>query len=270
LATLILYQSHRANQATAELRKVVPRLAQADVRKSSFLAELAHEVRGPLSAMKLATGLLSRSALDARQVRAIATLERQVEQMARLTGDLMDASQIQAGKVQLQRVRVRAAAVLTQAIEAVRSTTDARGQEIAVEGAGELWLDVDPTRTVQIVSNLLHNASKFSPEGSRILVRLALQDSLVCIRVSDAGVGIPADKLEWVFDTYAQMKPGGSGLGLGLSLVRRLVELHGGRIQAFSDGPGQGSTFAAWLPAADGESPQPASLAGAEASAASV
>jgi signal transduction histidine kinase len=227
-------------------------------------------VRGPLSAMKLATHVLGRSATDAVQVRAIGTLERQIEQIARLTGDLMDASQIQAGKVQLQRVRVRAAAVLTQAIEAVRSTTDARAQEVAVEGAGDLWFDVDPARTVQILSNLLHNASKFSPEGSRIVVRLALQDPLVCIRVSDAGVGIPADKLEWVFDSYAQMKPGGSGLGLGLSLVRRLVELHGGRIQAFSDGPGQGTTFAAWLPAAGAESPQPAALASAEASAAGV
>ena len=248
LAALILYLAHRANRATSELRYLVQRLSQADARKSDFLAVLAHEVRGPLSAMRLASRVLMKTAVDPAQVRATETLERQIDQVARLTEDLMDASQIQAGKVQLHQVDVPAQAVLAQAMEAVRASTDARSQEIVVERAGDPWLHVDPARMVQILSNLLQNASKFSPNNARILVQLAPQGSLVTFRIKDAGVGIPPEKLEWVFDTYTQMEPHGDGLGLGLSLVRRLVELHGGKIRAHSRGAGEGSTFEVSMP----------------------
>lgn len=249
LAVVILYQGHRANRATRELKVLVRRLAESDARKSDFLGVLAHEIRNPLSALGLAAELLGSDLDAAARQRALETARRQVNQMSRLTHDLMDAAAIQNGKVALDCAVIPIRTVLEQSVEAVRQLAQQRKLGMDIDAPAELCVEADRARIVQVFSNLLHNACKFSPEGARIRVEAVADDGHVCVKVVDQGIGIPADKLEWVFDTYAQMTPGGGGLGLGLSLVRRLVQLHGGTIRALSRGTGEGATFEVCLPA---------------------
>lgn len=249
LAVVILYQGHRANRATRELKVLVRRLAESDARKSEFLGVLAHEIRNPLSALSLTTELLGSDVDASSRQRALESARRQVNQMSRLTHDLLDAAAIQNGKVALECAVIPIRAVLEQSVEAVRQLADQRKLDVSIRAPGELFVEADRARIVQVFSNLLHNACKFSPEGGTIRIEAAADGGNVCVKVVDQGIGIPADKLEWVFDTYAQMTPGGGGLGLGLSLVRRLVQLHGGTIRALSRGTGEGATFEVCLPA---------------------
>lgn len=254
LAALILSQGHRAGAATRQLRSLVQRLSESDARKSDFLAMLAHEIRNPISAARNALQILRLPVDEPTRTRALDVLDRQLAQLGSLTDDLMDASQIQSGKLVLQPVDMPLADLLAQSVDSVRASTEARRQQVDVQAAGDLHVRADRVRLVQVFSNLLHNASKFSPPGSTIVVQARREGAQVCIRVSDPGIGIAPEKLEWVFDTYAQIRAGG-GLGLGLSLVRRLVELHGGRVLADSRGLGRGTTFSVWLPADGGPAP---------------
>jgi signal transduction histidine kinase/CheY-like chemotaxis protein len=235
------------------------RLRDADQRKDEFLAMLAHELRNPLAPIR--TGLeLIRLAGDApgmmEQVRPM--MERQVGHMVRLIDDLMDVSRITSGKIQLQRKLTALEDLVCGAVEANRVGIEAAGARLTVQLTDprtELW--VDPTRFVQVLSNLLHNAAKFTDAGGQIMVRGAVvEDALrgneLVLSVSDTGIGISSEMLPRVFDLFSQGDRSAHrpqpGLGIGLALARRIVEMHGGRIEARSAGPECGSEFTIYLP----------------------
>jgi two-component system CheB/CheR fusion protein len=223
-------------------------MADADQQKTNFLAVLAHELRNPLSALRMAADLLRRSPLGDRECRAVESIGRQLSQVDRLVKDLSDASLINQGKVVLERTDQKLAALVGAAVESVQECLRARQQQAEVNVPPDIVVHVDASRIVQVLTNLLHNASKFSPAGGVIRITAQGDAVQVAMKVEDAGAGIPHDRLEWIFDSYAQLNPAGGGLGLGLSLVRKLVVLHGGQVRALSRGPGQGSTFELTLP----------------------
>lgn len=263
-AAVLLYATHIAVESLRAFRALVRRLDQADRAKSELLAVIAHELRNPVSAIDLSAKCLrvagDRQALE----RALGVIERQSRYMARLVDDLTDASRVEAGKVRLDIGEHAVHVLLSNARELVEASLQKRRQVLEIRASEGLRVRVDGARIVQVIANLLHNASKYSAEGSSIWLDARSEDSQVCIKVIDHGQGIPREQIESVFDTYAQLNPGSDGLGLGLSLVRKLVRLHGGTIRALSRGPGEGSVFEIWLPAAP---PPAASLASGAATA---
>ena len=248
---VVLYISHRATRSREAAKHLIARLETADAQKSELLATLAHEMRSPLSAIRSAIQILAMEKAPAEvQRRAAATVARQTEYMNRLTEDLMDAARIQQGKIELKLERAAIADLVAAALEAVETTLRMRNQRCEVAVAGDVpELMVDPARMYQVLTNLLFNAARYSPESSVIRVEAKRVAKGVCISVTDSGAGIPPSKLDWVFDTFSQVKEGGQGLGLGLSLVRRLVQLHGGSVSALSREEGEGTRFEILLPA---------------------
>lgn len=221
----------------------------ADRRKTEFLAVLAHELRGPLAAARAAVEVLGRTAPSP----PAAVLDRQLRHLARLVDDLLDLARITRGKIRVTRTRVALRAVLDHAVETSRPLFDARRHRLAVRCPDRpVELDADPDRLAQVVANLLTNAAKYTPEGGDVELVAECDADAVTVRVRDTGVGIPADQLAAVFEPFAQLdrSVGHSlgGLGVGLALVRRLVELHGGTVEARSGGPGAGSEFVVRLP----------------------
>jgi signal transduction histidine kinase/ActR/RegA family two-component response regulator len=233
-------------------------LREADRRKSEFLATLAHELRNPLAPIRNALELLRLGAdkpglLD--KVRA--TMERQVGHMVHLINDLLDIARISSGKVVLQVERVDLQSVAASAVETSLPLIEAAGHELALDLPAEpVWLDVDAVRLSQVLSNLLSNAAKYTPRNGRITVSAHTGGGMAVIRVADTGIGIAPEALGGVFEMFAQAPQSiaisKGGLGIGLSLVRHLVSLHGGSVTAASPGPGQGSTFTIRLPLAAG------------------
>ncbi len=227
----------------------VSALREHDQRKDEFLATLAHELRNPLAPIRTGLDLIAMSDDRAVAARAVPMMKRQVEHLVRMVDDLLDVSRISLGKVALVVNRTELHTIIDGAIETVRGQIDAAGHELTVELAGgSLPLDVDPTRIAQVFANLLSNAAKYTPRGGRIrIVAEREPNSWLCVRVSDTGVGMPVDQLSLVFEMFAQLGQSidraNPGLGIGLTLARRLVEMHGGTISAASPGPGQGSTF---------------------------
>jgi CheY-like chemotaxis protein/two-component sensor histidine kinase len=182
-------------------------------------------------------------------------IERQVAHMVRLIDELLDVSRITTGKLRLHRERVELAAVLAQAMEASRPLAECAGKALSMELPPDpIALDADPVRLVQVVSNLLNNACKFTDQGGRIHLGAGRIGDEAFIEVEDTGIGIAPELLPHIFDMFSQVQTGGArsqdGLGIGLSLARALVEMHDGRIEARSAGPGKGSTFTVWLPLA--------------------
>ncbi|MFB1485935.1 MULTISPECIES: ATP-binding protein [unclassified Thiocapsa] len=237
----------QAAQAAHELR-------ESDRRKDAFLAVLAHELRNPLAPISNALEILrlkdvaAPAALEAREL-----MDRQLAHLVRLVDDLLEVSRITHGKIELRREPIALASVIDSAVETVRPLIDAAGQCLVINLPAEaLWLEGDPTRLSQIFGNLLNNAAKYSEAGQEIRVEARAVDGGVLISVQDNGVGIPAELLPRVFDMFARghLTPsiGPSGLGIGLSLVQKLVELHGGHVEAFSAGPGRGSELMVFLP----------------------
>ncbi|MBX9579519.1 MAG: PAS domain-containing protein, partial [Gemmataceae bacterium] len=223
-------------------------------RKDEFLAVLAHELRNPLAPIKNALQILALKApgTDLGWVRSV--LDRQVGQLARLVDDLLDVSRVSRGKVRLAVERVAVADVIDRAVETSRPGIDAAGHRLTVRPPDRpAWVDADPTRLAQVVSNLLNNAAKYTPPGGSIELAAVPAGDAVELRVSDTGIGIPREKLAEVFEPFAQVDTAldrsQGGLGIGLTLARRLVELHGGTVTAQSDGPGRGSVFTVRLPA---------------------
>jgi signal transduction histidine kinase len=217
---------------------------------------LAHELRNPLAAVQTAVSLLhARGPSEPLLVRSRDVIARQAAQMARLLEDLLDVSRLSRGELTLKRTLVPLEDVIDAAVETSRPSIDQRGQHLELLGVtAGLLLDADPTRMTQVFANLLNNASKYSAEGSRISIDVEPEGVEVVVRVRDRGIGIEPEMLEQIFDLFAQA-PGArdhapGGLGMGLSLARRLVDFHGGRITAASGGAGQGSEFAVWLPLA--------------------
>ena len=242
-------------------------LKQANRAKDEFLAILAHELRNPLAPLSNGLELLKLGAGDTEAVRhALAMMDRQLRQLIRLTDDLLDVGRINSGKVELRRERLVLADVLRQAVETSQPVIDASANELSVELPPEpILLNGDATRLSQVFSNLLNNAAKYSPEGAPISLRAERQGESVVVRVRDAGLGIPPEMLQRVFEIFTQvdrsLEKARGGLGVGLSLVRGLIELHGGTVEARSAGSGQGSEFVVRLPllraAAVEPAPQP-------------
>jgi PAS domain S-box-containing protein len=227
---------------------------EADRRKDEFLATLAHELRNPLAPIRNAIQIMSLRPLEDPHLRwAHAVVERQVRQMARLVDDLLDVSRISRGKVELRREKVDLATLVNRAVETTRPVIDEhRHQLTVVLPVEQVWLYVDPTRLEQVLANLLNNAAKYTEAGGTIWLTARREPGSVAIRVRDTGIGIAREKLEQVFNMFVQGERGKDramgGLGIGLSLVRGLVEMHGGTVTAESAGPGQGSEFTIRLP----------------------
>jgi CheY-like chemotaxis protein len=233
-----------------QLQQRAEQLAEADRRKDEFLAMLGHELRNPLAPLKNAARLLTLRGTPDAEVRGI---DRQVRQLARLVDDLLDVSRISRGKIMLQKEAVELAEVLERAVEISRPIIAARRHELAeVLPPEPVYLEADPTRLAQALANLLNNAAKYTPEGGHIRLTAERQGAEVVLRIRDNGVGITPEMLPRVFDLFVQadqtLDRSQGGLGLGLTLVKSLVELHGGRVEAFSEGLGKGSEFVVHLP----------------------
>ena len=226
-----------------------------DRRKDEFLAMLAHELRNPLAAISNATKLLSRASFDEHGEWSLEIITRQMHHLTRLIEDLLDVSRISRGKIELRRDLIDATPVLDSASATVRALVEERKHtlEVAID-RGNLWVSADPTRLEQVVVNLLNNAAKYSENAGHIRLEAWNEGDQVVIRVTDRGVGIPPEKLPQMFELFAQgdrsLARSEGGLGIGLTVVKKLVELHGGTIQARSEGTGHGSEFTIRLPAA--------------------
>ena len=241
-------------KATEEALRVANlQLAEAARRKDEFLAVLSHELRNPLTPIRNSLYLLEHPQADGDQHRrALAIIGRQVNHLARLVDDLLDVTRITQRKIRLQRQRLDLVGVVGKTVEDHRSLFD-ENREVVVElPTSAVWVDGDLTRLAQIIGNLLNNAAKFTPGGGRIIVSLTQAEPHAVLEVADTGVGIDADTLARIFEPFAQadssIDRSRGGLGLGLALVKGMVELHGGQVAAHSDGPGCGTRFTIRLP----------------------
>jgi PAS domain S-box-containing protein len=240
----------------AELRRRNEQLQELDRRKDDFLALLGHELRNPLAPLRYAVHLLAHAPDNQAVVtQARETIGRQVAQMTRLVDELLEASRIARGKVELRRGRIDLAAVVAATAEDHRPELTSAGLSLTVQRPpGEVWIDGDAARLTQVVGNLLNNAAKFTPRGGQVAVRVREEGATALLTVQDSGIGIAPEALAWLFEPFSQVEAGlersKGGLGLGLSVVRGLVELHGGRVQAGSEGPGRGTVISVWLPLA--------------------
>jgi signal transduction histidine kinase/ActR/RegA family two-component response regulator len=241
-----------ARQARA-LEEAHARAEEAARAKDEFLAMLGHELRNPLSPIVTALQLLR---LKKHASRELDVIERQVETVLRLVDDLLDVSRITSGKVELRKVRVNVAEIIERAVETMSPALERKHQrlDVRVTRTG-LYVDADPARLVQILSNLLTNASKYSNPGTRVCIHAERQEQNVRIAVTDEGIGLGPDMIHRVFDLFVQHRQAidrsEGGLGLGLAIVRSLVGLHDGRVWAESEGEGRGSRFVVQLPAAE-------------------
>jgi signal transduction histidine kinase len=237
-----------------QLCENVARVADSDRRKSEFLAMLAHELRNPLATIRAGLQVQRLTGEDAQAANSVTELmERQVRHLVGLVDDLLDVNRIGRGKIELRRARVELATVMNAAVETARSLIERMGHELILAVPPEpIWLNADPLRLAQVVGNLLNNASKFTEHGGCIRLTVALKGEEAIIRVRDNGVGIAADQLPFVFDMFMQaevaIERSRTGLGIGLALVKNLVELHGGTVEAHSAGAGHGSEFVVRLP----------------------
>jgi PAS domain S-box-containing protein len=241
----------------SERQRYEAALEEADRRKDEFLGMLAHELRNPLSAISNAVQLLRRSAApDADTAWARDLIERQVAHLTRMVDDLLDVSRVTQGRLTMKKEPIAATAPVRLAVDITRAQFEMRGQVLDVRLPEEaIGLCCDVARTAQAIANLLHNASKFSPEHARVELSVAREDGAMTLRVRDGGVGMAAELVPRVFDVFVQGEQGldrrHGGLGLGLTIARRLVEAQGGTLEAASDGPGLGSEFTLRLPAQD-------------------
>lgn len=239
-------------------RKRLEELEHSSRRMNEFLAMLAHELRNPLAPIRNAVELMRREPpTHPLHVRCRDMIDRQVTQLKRLVDDLLDVSRVTAGTIRMQPQRVDVAEIVRHSLEASELLLRSRDQLLEVQLPSQpLWVQADPLRLSQVFQNLLNNASKFTPAGGRIGIRAWAETAAAAVEVSDSGVGIAAADLESIFELFAQgsepAPSGESGLGVGLSLVRSIVNLHGGAVTAMSPGPGQGSQFRVRLPLLEG------------------
>jgi signal transduction histidine kinase len=244
-----------------ELRRKKNDLEEADVRKNEFLAMLAHELRNPLAAITLSLELAKRSSrpIESTLARTFGVIGRQTEQLSRMVNDLLDVSRLTRGKVDIQTEVARIDLLVDGAIEMTGPELDKRGHRIKVEYPAEpVFVRVDVARLKQVVNNIIHNAARYTPQPDEITVRVEREADVVTITVLDHGIGIDAAMLPRIFDLFAQASTGidrqDAGLGIGLTVVERLVLAHGGRVDVQSSGLGQGTKFIVTLPVAN-ESP---------------
>jgi signal transduction histidine kinase len=252
-----------------ERKRVEEALRLADLQKDEFLAMLAHELRNPLAPISTAGTLLSRIVTgDDRTRFAIETIKRQTRQLTRLVDDLLDVSRITRGRIVLQRQPIELAGAIAQAVETVEPQLREKQHRICVTTSSyqPLYVSGDLTRIVQCMVNVLANAAKYTDPGGEIQVRAGSEGSSAVIEVSDTGVGISPELLPRIFDLFVQgdrtLDRAQGGLGIGLSVVKRLVEMHDGEITAHSAGLGRGSTFEIRLPRTVRPQPPAAALTG--------
>ena len=245
-------------QSEETLRKLASDLEEADRRKTEFLATLAHELRNPLAPIRSGLSVMRLKGDNPASVaRVREMMERQVSHMVHLIDDLLDIARISGGKLELKKERADLRGVLSNAVETSLPLIETGRHELSVDVPEHaVPVEADVTRIAQVVANLLNNAAKYTPNGGRIGLSLRIEGSDALIAVSDNGIGIPQDELSSVFEMFSQvghhLEPAQGGLGIGLSLVRRLVDMHGGSVAAASGGPHAGSTFTVRLPLADG------------------
>ena len=238
----------------AQRKQAEEALRETDRRKDEFLAMLAHELRNPLAPIRNAAQVLKLvGPADANQRWAREVIERQTQHLTRLVDDLLDVSRITRGKVTLQREPLNLTTIIHRAVETSRPLIDTRKHLLTITLPAEpLYVEGDLTRLVQVVGNLLNNAAKFTEEGGQIQLEVSQENGQAVIRVRDNGIGLTEDLIPHVFDLFTQadrsLDRSQGGLGIGLTLVRNLVEMHGGTVEAKSEGPGQGSEFTIWLP----------------------
>jgi signal transduction histidine kinase/DNA-binding response OmpR family regulator len=271
----VLFNDISAHKRDEEEReRLVARLREEDQRKDEFLATLAHELRNPLAPIRSGLQIMRMAQGDAAATERVrAMMERQVTQMVHLIDDLLDLSRISHGKIDLRIERIELAAAIQQAIEASRPAIAQADHALLTKfPPGPIYVDADLTRIAQVFSNLLNNAAKFTDRGGQIQVTMQALDGHAVVSVKDSGIGIPSQMLSHVFDMFKQidssMGRSKEGLGIGLFIVKRLVEMHGGSIEVLCDGPGNGSEFVVRLPMAAAPAvPEPASLPGPQAGA---
>ena len=258
----------------AERRGAEDALKAADRRKDEFLATLAHELRNPLAPIRNAAYIMQASKNDPAAITdGLAMIERQLNQMVRLVDDLLDVSRITTGKLTLRRERTDVRAVAQSALETIEPLIRARGHRLSVELPPDgMIIHADPTRLAQVFLNLLNNAAKFTDPGGCIDFHVQVRDGELTVRVRDNGIGIAPEMIDELFEMFAQadhsLERSATGLGVGLSLARRLVELHGGTIEAYSDGHGHGSEFVVRIPLSNID--MPVERRGGEAAAATA
>jgi CheY-like chemotaxis protein len=237
-------------------------LRESDRHKSEFLATLAHELRNPLAPVRNGLELMKLAGGDARTMANVrAMMERQVSHMVHLINDLLDIARVSSGKLVLQKQLAELKTFVASAVETSQPLLDAAGHTLTVDlPHAPAIVDVDVVRLSQVLSNLLSNAAKYTPHGGRIAISARVAGGELLIEVADNGIGIPAESIDSVFDMFTQVgrsiAHSKGGLGIGLSLVRRLLELHGGAVNAASPGVGLGSTFSVRLPLAVVDHPQ--------------
>jgi PAS domain S-box-containing protein len=253
------------------LRRLAADLSRADRRKDEFLATLSHELRNPLTPLCNMVEILKRSGDAAMLPKALDTMERQLGQLVRLVDDLLDLNRITHNRITLRKEDVDLASVIDQAVQATLPLAESAGHDLQVVlPLQPIRLDADPVRLIQVFGNLINNSCKYTGPGGKIRVMAARQGSEAVVTVKDTGTGIPPDKLESIFDMFTQVdgsrERAQGGLGIGLTLVKRLVQMHGGSVEAISEGEGKGSEFVVRLPinleaaasAVPGDTPVPA------------
>jgi signal transduction histidine kinase len=254
-AYLTACRLHKQEAQIASEHEAARATAEAENRaKDEFLAMLSHELRNPVTAIRIAIRTIRDKAERAPDVQqATDVVERQVKHLSWLLDDLLDVSRLTRGKIALRKETVTLQTIVAEALETARGVIDARGHVVSVSLPEEpLRFEADPTRIIQVVGNLLDNAAKYTPRGGEISVRGYYERGEVVLRVRDTGIGISPEMLPRIFDLFVQIDPflarSEGGLGVGLTLARTLVELHGGSINAHSEGSGRGSDFVVRLP----------------------
>jgi PAS domain S-box-containing protein len=241
-------------QAEERIYGLMNELKEGDRRKDEFLAMLAHEMRGPLAPLRNMLEIMNRAEGDGDLLqKARSTMERQLSQLVRLVDDLVDVNRITRGKIELRKECVELASVIHQSVESCRTLAGSANLELSVTlPPHPVYLNADPVRLVQVFSNIVHNACKYTESGGKIWLTAERQGSDAVVMVKDTGIGIPPEKLVSVFEMFTQvdrtLRRMQGGLGIGLTLVKRLVEMHGGSVEALSEGPGRGSEFVVRLP----------------------
>ncbi len=262
-----LYALARQGAQAIERARLHREARDSDRRKDEFLAMLSHELRNPLAPMLTGIQLIRETKSPEQETRLLTTIERQVHHLARLVDDLLDVSRITSGKIELRKSRVDVAPIARAAADAAGHIMTARKHELTSTIEDSLWIDADPVRIDQVFTNLLNNAAKYTEPGGRIAFSLVRQGGDIVVRVRDTGMGIPQDVLPHIFEPFMQasraLDRSQGGLGIGLTLVKRIAEMHGGHVAVNSDGPGSGSEFTVHLPAAEAptETPVPTTAA---------
>jgi signal transduction histidine kinase len=239
-----------------ESQQYAAALQEADRRKDEFLATLAHELRNPLAPILNGVQLLGFGMPTEEELHELHdVLERQVRHMIRLVEDLLDVSRITSDKIELQREKVRIQDIVQSAVQTSRPLIDGSRHQLTIDvPPAPIVVQGDTVRLTQVLSNLLNNAAKYTPEGGKIYLSVAAEDAWCVIRVRDTGLGIPPAMLDDVFKIFVQIhnhpRSSKGGLGIGLSLVKRLVEMHGGTVSVTSEGEGKGAEFTVRLPLA--------------------